>query len=283
MNIYARLDQLRRAVNLGSSHAGEDARLLDIAEQVSRAIDDYIGYPAYELAGVAYAALERYCEANGWGTHAYLARPLVSVTSIEVDEDRDGVYELSLTPADYVLEPDGADAIGRPYWKIRLQPWGALGRIPAFPRALRITGVHGWPFRRIETGRTVTCAAAGTALTASGPLTDLVHPGDIVMLDDERMYVEAVAGSAFTVRRGVNGSAAAAHAGAELKVLEPPAALARAMLAWMGRMSWDELGGWQGSVMLTDAGGGAGYGSRSTTTWSAVRALLAPYRRVAVA
>jgi hypothetical protein len=282
MNLYARLPQLRRAANLGSDHTGEDERLLDIAEQMSRAVDNYIGYPAYERKGETYISLTRPCHANEWGKVAYLSVPVVSVDLLVADTDADGTYDLTLTSSDYVMEPTEGPDVGKPYWRIRLLPGGALGAIPTWPRALKLTGTLGVPHGLISTGVTLTANASATVLTMSGSVTDIIWPGDTILVGAERMAVEAVSGSTVTVKRGINGTTATSHTAAAVSVVEPPPALTRALLAWVGRMSWDELSGWQGSVVMTDVGG-TGFPSRSSTAWSAIRSLLVSYRRVGVA
>jgi hypothetical protein len=285
MNLYARLPQLRRAANLGSDHTGEDDRLLDIAEQMSRAVDNYIGYPAYERKGETYISLTRLCPANEWGRVAYLSTPVVSVDSLVADTDADGTYDLTLTSSDYVMEPTEGPDVGKPYWRIRLLPGGALGAIPTWPRALKLTGTLGVPHGLISTGVTLTANISATVLTMSGPVTDIIWPGDTILVGAERMAVEAVSGSTVTVRRGINGTTATSHTAAAVSVVEPPPVLTRALLAWVGRMSWDELSGYQGSVVMTDVGGSgvSGFQSRSSTAWAAIRSLLVTYRRVGVA
>lgn len=282
MNIYARLHQLRRAINIGSDHTGEDDRLLDVAAQMSRAVDDYLGYQAYERRVTFYLSLERYTERNGWGRLAWFGRPVVSVESIEADSDGDGVYDLALSGSDYVLEPEGAADIQRAYSRLCLLPAAPLPAIPTWPRGMKVVAVTGQPCRKATVQLTLTCDATSTLVTVTGSPTGVIYPGDVIEVDAERMYVEAVTGSTLTVRRGINGFDAASHSGAAVRVIEPPMVLTRALLAWVGRMAWDELSGYQGSVILTDAGAG-GAGMRSTTPWTAIRALLDPYRKAVFA
>jgi hypothetical protein len=213
---------------------------------------------------------------------AYLSTPVVSVDSLVADTDADGTYDLTLTASDYVMEPTEGPDVGKPYWRIRLLPGGSLGAIPTWPRALKLTGTLGIPHGLISTGVTLTANASATVLTMSGPVTDIIWPGDTILVGAERMAVEAVSGSTVTVIRGINGTTATSHTAAAVSVVEPPPALTRALLAWVGRMSWDELSGWQGSVVMTDVGG-TGFPSRSSTAWSAIRSLLVSYRRVGVA
>lgn len=274
MNLYARLPDIRRGVNLQSDHTAEDDRLLALAEQVSRAVDDYLGYPAYEREAEVYS---HYTEPAGeW---CMLRQPVVSVSAVHADT---GAGWEPVPLADVVLEPEGADAIQRPFWRARLKRGAALGRWPARDGAVRVTGTAGIPCRRRETPLAITAGASDTVITVTGSPAGVLYPGDVIIAGQERMYIRSMVGSTITVARGINGTSAAAHTAAAVSIVEPPPVLTRAMLAWLGRLSWDELAGWQGSVMLTDAGAPA-YGGRSSTPWSAVRALLSPYRRVAVA
>lgn len=71
---------------------------------------------------------------------------LVSVTSIEVDENIDNTYSLTLTTGDYELLPRNADKgpEPEPYRQIELTPYGS--RYAWMPNArVKVTGVWGWP------------------------------------------------------------------------------------------------------------------------------------------
>lgn len=269
MNVYARLPQLRRAINLTSAMDGEDDRLLDIAEQMSRAIDDYLGYPAYLRRGWAASA---YTDAlREW---AAFDVPIVDAATVEVDRG-DGYVPLSAS--DYRLEPVDAPGVARPYWRVAAVRGGSAYPLPASRGAVRVTGWLGLVPSRLTLQATVTCTASQTTVTIPG-----ASRGDVIGLDDELVLVTSVTGSTATVVRGHNGTTPSAHADVTPEVVLPPLPVTRALLAWVGRIAWDESGGWQGSVVLTDVGGGA-YPGRSTTAWAAIRSLLSPYRRVPVA
>src|SRR5688500_13366975 len=97
-NLYSSLSAAK--LHLGISDTTDDAKLLRILEAVSRDID-------------VYCARRFYVESR---TRYYTARhgarlrvdDLLSVTTLETDEDGDRVYETSWATTDYDLEPYNA-------------------------------------------------------------------------------------------------------------------------------------------------------------------------------
>jgi hypothetical protein len=69
---------------------------------------------------------------------------LVSLTSIETDENGDRVYERSWQATDYDLEPANSVSKGLPYTRLEIPPQGHLA-FPTFRRAVKVTGVWGFP------------------------------------------------------------------------------------------------------------------------------------------
>jgi len=81
-------------------------------------------------------------------TRTLFVDDLVSVTSIKIDEDRDGSFsdEAALAGTDYELLPRNA-ALGSessPYTSIELTEWGTKHAFPSGAR-VEVTGIWGWP------------------------------------------------------------------------------------------------------------------------------------------
>lgn len=72
--------------------------------------------------------------------------PMVSATTIEVDESKTGSYDLTLAATDYELLPRNASKgpEAKPYRQIELTSWGDVVAWPAGSN-VRITGKFGWP------------------------------------------------------------------------------------------------------------------------------------------
>lgn len=102
--------------------------------------------------------INNYCDTKvGFGQTASQARyyttnsltyvltdPIVSVSSLQTDDDGDGTYETTWSATDYVLAPRNAALDTRPYTEVdtaanepKLFPTGYL--------AVKITAVYGWP------------------------------------------------------------------------------------------------------------------------------------------
>lgn len=277
MTIYARLPQLRRALSL-PAQAGEDERLLDVAEQMSRAVDAHLGYEVAPVIATRWVRNPTTASIRRLRDRVYLPQPMAAVSAVTVQQvEGDPASEVTLmVGADVYADPGGGGAI----WMLGLAPGAPVSSWPVHGQ-LQVSGIWGLPWSAEPTGLTATAGVAGD-ITCSASAEGLVYPGDLIAVGGEWCEVAAVSGAIVTAARGVRGTAASAHSGAAVAVLAPPPVITRALLAWVSRMAWDESGGWQGSVVLTEAGMGVG-SARSATPWAAVAGLLAPYRRVAFA
>jgi hypothetical protein len=70
---------------------------------------------------------------------------LVTLTSLTLDLDGDGVYETTWTrDTDFYLDPPNASNDSLPYERVCLRP--QVGKFfPAWPNAVKVTGRFGWP------------------------------------------------------------------------------------------------------------------------------------------
>lgn len=87
---------------------------------------------------------------NPWlagGSKRYLdVEDIVTVTSIKLDEARDGSYSTTLSASDYELLPLNANTgpEPRPYKQIGMTEWGNYPGLPGGMR-VKVTAIHGWP------------------------------------------------------------------------------------------------------------------------------------------
>jgi hypothetical protein len=273
VTIYSRLPALRRQLGLPEG-VDDDARLLDLARQMSRQIDAMAGYPLYpEIRTIR---VPRPVVSRGDPAVMFLPRPAQSIdylgygwasAEIELTEGTDWQFELPSVPH-----------VG--YRAVRLLP---DARVQTWPRYwTRLHGIWGPSWGRADTGVTGSVGLSGDTVTVPAGTAGLIYPGDTIEMGSEWLEVTAASPTTLTVTRAVNGSTAAAHSAAPIRVLTPPEDLERALLSWLAVTAWNDSAGWQGSVVLTEHGVDAG-GIRSTPPWRAVVAALAPYRQVALA
>lgn len=208
MNIYPRLSQMRRTVGdrlKDVSGSGDDSRWLDIMEQASREFDRASNNPMFARVATIYP---NYC--NGmW------LPPFVSLSSVQIDEDGDDTFELTLTAdTDYRLWPE-SPAPHTPYHRLDRNPNStAFYGWPYVARRVKVTGIFGYSYETAATGQVVAAGgitSSATSLTlATGHGIDL---GETLVIDSEQFYVTAKPTTlSVTVTGGINGTTRAAHA-----------------------------------------------------------------------
>lgn len=123
-----------------------DAMMEGIIEAVSRAIDGECCRRFYVNGTDEVRFFDTPRVSDVW------VNDLVSVTTLETDNDRDGVFEVTWTAADYLLWPYNAALDGLPYAKIEAfgpstgsGAGSATGGFPIGPRGVKVTGKFGWP------------------------------------------------------------------------------------------------------------------------------------------
>lgn len=138
-NAYIELEQFKRTANLdGTSFADVDAQVAILA--ASRAIDEH-------------------CDRRFWldpdatSVRFYTPRSrrlveiddLVTLTSLQVDQGGDGVFEETWTVnTEVVPHPLNAASKARPWTYLETHPAGSR-TFPLYPRSVRLTGRFGWP------------------------------------------------------------------------------------------------------------------------------------------
>jgi len=220
-NLYADVGAFERRIlhgqTLGSADVQEALRMLGAA---SRSVDAEIRRTLYALTAT------RYFNGNGRAVLDMRA-DLISVTTLKVDEDDDGVHEVSLVEdTDYVLEnPDAEDEYVPPFTRIRI----LTSREPvvsAFPRGRQTVELAGRFGYAEDTSAVLTSAgvavtgtltsASDTTLATSASASPEISAGMTLQIGTEDIFVLAGAASPFTVARGVNGTTAAAHSAAAI-------------------------------------------------------------------
>lgn len=275
-NAYADLGTLKSASVLNVTDAAHDERLLGLLEAASRWIDGYCGRRFAAVHG------ERRFDGRG---RAMLAAPdLVAVRELRV-RDASGRWE-SWPSDDWLLYPLNArptEPGGGPYTRILLTSGGR--RFPLNRAGIAVNGIWGYSDVREDAGLRVAdslpVAVGDTRVKVQPVSPDAAVPlsaGHTIRIDDEQLYVTAAAGkdgTALTVRRGVNGTAASAHAaGAGLSVYRYPEAVSEACLLQAADWWRERFAG-----PFLPAGGAAADGKDVGGVSTTARTLLAPYRR----
>lgn len=275
-NVYADLATLKSPAALNVPDDAHDDRLLGMLEAASRWIDGYCGR--------RFGARHEERRFDGTGRASLTVPDLVAVREVRVRE-ASGEWS-GWSSADWLLYPLNAAPTmpeGRPYTRIILAS-GTRRRFPLNRAGVAVTGVWGYGDVREETGLTVggdnaVAADAGT-LTLSAPVDGAagLSAGNTIRIGDEQLYVTGVStdgegATTLTVRRGVNGADASAHAvGAAIGVYRYPKAVSEACLLQAAVWWRERLGGPFLPSEANDSGDAMGVSPTA-------RALLAPYRR----
>lgn len=280
-NAYADLATLKSPAVLNAPGNAHDERLLGMLEAVSRWIDGYCGRQFGAVHG------ER--RFDGTGKASLTVSDLVAASEVRVRE-ASGEW-IVWSSGDWLLYPlNGAptEPGGRPYTRVMLA--GGHRRFPLNRAGVAVSGVWGYGDVREDAGQQVAddsavradAAAVVVAPVSAGAAIPL-SAGHTVRIGDEQLYVTgATAGvgkTTLSVQRGVNGTAASAHAvEAGVSVYRYPSGVTEACLLQAAVWWRERLGGpFAPDVTFdqsTDAGGGDVGGVSPT-----VRTLLAPYRR----
>ncbi len=267
MNTYVTLEALKGPSALNITGSGEDARLLAMAEGVSRLIDRYCNRHFY-----AARATRRF---DGGGARLLLP-DLVRVDDggVRTDDGGDGTFGTTWDAADYVLlpvnaDPEGGGAAARPYTSIEVAPGRGRRAWPAGRGNVRIAGEWGWQRRLRLEGRTTGAVADSSVGEVTVPSGSGATAGHTLLIGGEQLYVREAASGTLKVDRGVNGTTASAHdAGAAVHVFEYPAPVVEAALLH--------------TVRLWRLASGAGGSDGRVAPDADARAMLGSYRKPAL-
>lgn len=201
-NLYVPLGTIKDSLRL--SVASFDTRLARLIEDVCRAADVHCGRRFYDEIAT------RYYDGNGEAS-LWIEDDLLSVTTLKVDEDGDGVYEKTLTAnTDYWLYPDNET----PKRRIDINPQSSnITTFASGRRRIQLVGVFGFS-QETEASGTLGAAITttdGTSVTMAGG-HGLTGGETIVPAGStEQIYVSSVSTNTLTVVRGINGTTAVTH------------------------------------------------------------------------
>ena len=265
MNLYCDLATFK--ARLGIAGTSDDAALLVLLENVSRAIDAYTGRAFSVRTETRYF--------DGASSPLLLDRDLIAVTTFKSDDNNDGSWETSWPAADYEMLPyNGAHKTA-----VAVTAWGARADfLPAQRKALEIAARWGYEETYDASGAAVneggTFSASDTTLTVSNAA--LFKTGQTIKIDSEQLYVSAISGNNLTVSRAVNGTTAATHAdAAAISTYRYPHSIVEACII-AASQNWSRRAA--GFVISTGDGHAAPLAELDATA----RGLLLPYRRLHV-
>ena len=206
LNLYIDVDVFRKHFAGSATLDTDDAAGIErVIEAASRRVDEATRRHFYALTDTIVL--------HGNGCSEIAIPDLLSATSIKLDEDGDRTFELMLAAVtDYYLLRHGyEDEDAPPATMLRLD--GVNGQRLSFlarPRLIQIIGRWGFTEATESVGTAAEALDAGeTGLdVADGTLYSV---GQTINIDDEDMYVSAIATNTLTVTRGVNGTTDVAH------------------------------------------------------------------------
>jgi len=286
MNLYASLAEIKASGkdSIGAEVTKYDDELLRIAAAVSRAIDRYcrrVFYPSLRIDTYSPIA----------DSDVLWVDDLISASLVEYSTDHGDTYT-ALAASDYRLAY-GDRISNRPSANcIILRPNGALKRWPTGMESVRVTGWWGRadslaPFE--ASGQTsnelLSATVSVTVSDVDGPgligIPPLFAVGQTLRIEDEILSVFGVDTTLNTmaVRRGQNGSTAAAHVdGSAISIWRVPEPVSRACVIQSVRQHERGLQG------FGDARANPELGQLFFTKQADPEAveLLSPYRRHAI-
>jgi hypothetical protein len=211
-NAYVSLDTLKSSGVLNIIGTDDDTRLRSLIEAASRMIDRYCNRHFYVLN-----AAKKF---DGDGSTTLLIPDLISVDSLQTDDNKDRSFETTWATTDYLLLPSNADPASssnpgsRPYTRIDVDiDAGTKSAFPAGRQMVQVAGQWGWwqHLRRASETASAIADASTTSVTVSSRAD--VETGHTLLIDSEQFYVQSYSGDTLTVVRGINGTTAASHSG----------------------------------------------------------------------
>lgn len=136
-NGYCTVAELKaRLWPTGITDTNDDAVFDQVITAVSREIDEHCHRRFYAATETRYFTAE-------WGD-LLLVHDLISVTTLETDDDGDRTYEHTWATTDYDLGPDNAALDGKPYTKIYTAPNGNYAFPACIRKGVKIAGLWGY-------------------------------------------------------------------------------------------------------------------------------------------
>lgn len=137
---YASLAEFKSAIGIGTADTTDDGALQSVLDATDALIDNYTD----RRQGFGTATETRYYTALDWSY--VLTDDIVSVTTLQTDDNADGVYETTWTAGtDFVLAPSNNALDGWPYTEIDTSVAAPRAFPAAVYRGVKVVGVFGWP------------------------------------------------------------------------------------------------------------------------------------------
>lgn len=229
---YADVLTLKGTSGANVTGTAHDESLRKFLEVSAHEIDRYAGRAFHPQVGTKFF--------DGPGGTMLHVPDLISVSTLQEDDNDDGTFDTGWGANDYHLWPYNADPTsdwGRPYQAILVSN-NSNGTQDAFVSGQRnylISGTWGYSAVTVTLGLTVSSSlsATATSLVLSGSASGTVEAGQVLLIGTEQLYVRTGgAGTAVTVTRGVNGATASVIAsGSAIAVYTYPPPITHAVIA----------------------------------------------------
>ncbi len=268
-NLYCDLEDFKTRMSITGT--GDDAQVLALLENISRAIDQFCNRFFFVKDETRYY--------DGVAGPLVLDGDLIAVTSVKTDDDADGAdWETTWNVTDYELLPYN----GFPKHAIAVTPWGTHGHFnQGQKKAVQVAGRWGYREEIEDSGADIDEGAQYSAADTTLTVTDGTKfaTGQTIRIESEQLHIAAISVNDLTVERGVNGTTAATHDdGTDIDVYRYPRPLVEACLVQAARM-WKR----KDSAYTVNVAAAPMASGPFPDTDPDVRALLAPYRRIALA
>ena len=137
---YASLAEFKSAIGIGTADTTDDSALQSVLDATDALINNYCD----RRQGFGTATETRYYTALDWSY--VLTDDIVSITTLQTDDNADGVYETTWTAGtDFVLAPANNALDGWPYTEIDTSVQAPRAFPVAVYRGVKVVGVFGWP------------------------------------------------------------------------------------------------------------------------------------------
>lgn len=232
MKTYADLTTIKSALYLNITGTDNDTAIRKLLEAASAEIDNFT-HRHFNIRSET-----RYYD--GDFQRLFLFDDVLSITTLKLDLDGDGVYETTFAGSDYRMIPLNS------YPKTRLEiayggDYSDFGQL--LNKAVEIAGVFGYgdgisaaPYS-LSGGTLGAAVASTTTTTVTMTVGHSVAAGHTIRIDSEDMYVETVSSNTLTVRRGEGGTTAALHDnGKTVYIHEYPSPVTQACLIQASRL-----------------------------------------------
>ena len=237
MNEYISIELIKGAGVLSITGTAQDARLLQLIENISRGIDKFTKRFFYNLE------LTRTFDGPIDGNELFVP-DLTAITTLNTDANRDGTFERTFAAGDFRLYPLNSDPENdgnpesKPFWKIVASVEQGVQSMPIGRETVQVVGR--WGYWRHINRATAVVSGGGIDATSTTLTVDVItgiETGNTILIESEQMAVRSISGVTVTVRRAINGTTGATHAAAvAIDVFEYPGPIMEAVTIMASRL-----------------------------------------------